>query len=78
MNTLTKKVPAQKPACPTLVVIGSKDADIRPSTSLALAEWASADVLLYAGMSHVGPLLSRRAPEVAAEATTAAPAVSTK
>jgi pimeloyl-ACP methyl ester carboxylesterase len=65
MNTMLKKVIAQKPTCPTLVVLGAKDTDIRTSTGLSLAEWAGADVHLYTGMSHVGPLLSRRAPEVA-------------
>ncbi|MDX1932156.1 MAG: alpha/beta hydrolase [Capsulimonadales bacterium] len=65
LNAITKKIPVRKPACPTLVVIGAEDTDIRPTTSVALADWAKADVLRYAGMSHVGPLLGRRAPEVA-------------
>jgi len=53
------------PTCPTLVVLGEKDSDIPYQTGLALANWAGADVHLYHGMSHVGPLLSRRAAEVA-------------
>lgn len=58
-------IPVQSPLCPTLVVLGKQDTDIPYQTGLALADWARADVLLYHGMSHVGPLLSRRAAEVA-------------
>jgi len=65
MNLLSQKVPVQKPTCPVLVVIGEKDTDIRPSTSLMLADWAGADVHRYVGMSHVGPLMSKRSGEVA-------------
>lgn len=56
---------AQPPTCPSLVVLSEQDTDIPYQTGLALAHWAQADVLLYRGMSHVGPLLSRRAEEVA-------------
>lgn len=58
-------IPVQAPTCPTLVVLSENDTDIPYQTGLALAQWARADVLLYRGMSHVGPLLSRRAAEVA-------------
>lgn len=57
--------PVQRPACPTLVVLSEQDHDIPYQSGLALAQWAGADLHLYAGMSHVGPLLSRRAVEVA-------------
>lgn len=53
------------PACPTLVVLSERDTDVPYQTGLALAQWAGADVLIYHGMSHVGPLLSTRAGEVA-------------
>jgi Lysophospholipase len=66
MDALREGVPAQKPKCPALVVLGEKDTDIPyATTGMALADWASADVLLYRGMSHVGPLMSTRAAEVA-------------
>lgn len=65
INTIRKGVPAQKPACPTLVILGEKDTDIPYTTGLELAKWAGADVQLYQGMSHVGPLMSTRAVEVA-------------
>lgn len=65
MNTLNDRVSVRKPAGPVLVVIGANDTDISPETSRNVAEWASADIHQYRNMSHVGPLLSRRAPEVA-------------
>jgi pimeloyl-ACP methyl ester carboxylesterase len=57
------KVPAFK--APVLVVIGQKDTDIPPEKSRRLAARYKADILEYHGMSHVGPLLSTRAEEVA-------------
>ena len=65
MNALTDRIPVRKPVCPTLVVIGERDTDVQPATGMAIAAWAGADIHRYQGMSHVGPLLSRRAPEVA-------------
>lgn len=65
MNTIGKRVVAQKPKCPVLSVLGTNDTDVKFKTGLALAEWASADVHIYAGMSHVGPLMSKRSGEVA-------------
>ncbi|MBB6048642.1 alpha/beta fold hydrolase [Armatimonas rosea] len=66
LNTLHAGVELPNPSCPTLVVIGERDTDIPPETSVALATRLHADLHRYAGMSHVGPLLSTRAPEVAA------------
>ena len=65
MNELGAGIAVQKPRYPALVVLGEKDLDVPYTTGLALADWAGADTLLYRGMSHVGPLLSRRAKEVA-------------
>jgi pimeloyl-ACP methyl ester carboxylesterase len=65
MNEIRKGIPAAKPKSPTLVVIGEKDTDIPPATSRALAKWAGADIHEYKNMSHVGPLMSTRAREVA-------------
>ena len=65
MNALANGVMAETPKCPVLVIIGSADDQIAPVTSLAVARWANADVHRYAGMSHVGPLMSKRAGEVA-------------
>ena len=65
LNEIAAGIAVQPPTCPTLVVLGEQDTDIPYQTGLTLATWAGADVLLYHGMSHVGPLLSRRAEEVA-------------
>jgi pimeloyl-ACP methyl ester carboxylesterase len=65
LNAMAAGISVQRPTCPTLVVLSEQDTDIPYQTGLALATWAGADVLLYHGMSHVGPLLSRRAEGVA-------------
>lgn len=65
MNALRVGVDVPPPKAPTLVVIGQKDTDIAPATSRAVAAHLNADIMEYAGMSHVGPLLGRRAGEVA-------------
>lgn len=65
MDALRRGVACRRPPCPSLVVIGEADGDVPPSNSRALASWAGAAVHSYRGMSHVGPLMSRRAGEVA-------------
>lgn len=65
VNEIRGGISAMKPKCPTLVVLGQRDTDIPYADGLRLAEWAGADAHLYAGMSHVGPLMSTRAAEVA-------------
>lgn len=51
---------------PTLVIIGGEDRDIPPTISTALAQRMGADIMSFAGVSHVGPLLGRRAAAIAA------------
>ncbi len=65
LQEIASGISVQPPSCPTLVLLGTGDTDIPYQSGLALAAWASADVHLYHGMSHVGPLLSRRAEGVA-------------
>ena len=65
VNAIRTGIDAKKPRCTTLVVIGEKDTDIPPEVSRRLAKWLGAEVKAYEGMSHVGPLLSTRAEEVA-------------
>lgn len=65
MTAITDGVKVRKPACPTLVILGEKDTDVPMANGLALARWSGADIHLYHATSHVGPLLGRRAPEIA-------------
>lgn len=65
MTALRQAVPVEPPKCPVLVIVGMKDTDIPPAVSLKVADAFAADVFRYAGMSHVGPLMSTRAREVA-------------
>ncbi|MBI1334498.1 MAG: alpha/beta fold hydrolase [Armatimonadetes bacterium] len=65
MNQIHAGIPARRPKCPVLVVLGANDTDVPHATGLALAKWSSADVKTYENMSHVGPLMSTRAEGVA-------------
>ena len=69
MDELSNGVPCFRPTCPTLSVLGEDDTDVGYAPGLALAAWAHADIRAYQGMSHVGPLMSRRAAEVASDVT---------
>lgn len=68
VRTLRSGIEVKKPTCPVLVIIGENDTDIPPAISRKVAEAYDADIHFYAGMSHVGPLLSTRANEVAVAA----------
>lgn len=65
LRALRAGQPVQKPSCPVLVIASDKDTDIPPEVSQRLAEFLSADFVLYREMSHVGPLLGTRANAVA-------------
>ncbi len=65
LNAIREGIEARPPKVPVLVVIGSDDTDITPEQSRALAKWAKADVLEFAGVSHIGPLMGRRRAEIA-------------
>lgn len=65
LNAVARGIHVPKPACPTLVVLGEEDTDVPVATGLAIARWIGADVHVYAATSHVGPLLGRRATEIA-------------
>ncbi len=65
MNQITEGVSAQSALCLVLTILGEADTDVPHSTGLALANWTGATVKSYPKMSHVGPLMSRRATEVA-------------
>lgn len=65
MNSIRSGINAHPPKCPTLCVLATADTDVPFARGVALADWAKADVFTYRGMSHVGPLMSTRATEVA-------------
>jgi len=65
LNAISGGIEAAKPCCPVLSIIPEKDESIAPAHQMLLAKWAHAKVLTYRGMSHVGPLMSRRAANVA-------------
>lgn len=65
MSTIVRGVSVQKPTCPVLVVWGENDTDIPLSTGQEIAKAFHADMQVYAGTSHVGPLMGRRAREIA-------------
>lgn len=54
----------ERPRCPLLFVISRKDFDIPPDLSEKWSKEWGADAMVYANMSHVGPLLGRRSSEV--------------
>jgi pimeloyl-ACP methyl ester carboxylesterase len=68
MTALRDGVDVQRPTCPLLVIVSQKDTDVSPDTSMRVARTYTGDVLWYEGMSHVGPLMSTRANEVATAA----------
>ncbi|MER3462517.1 MAG: hypothetical protein C4342_05910, partial [Armatimonadota bacterium] len=65
LRQLRSGLETKKPSCPVLVIASDKDNDIPPEVSQKLAKMLSADFVLYHQMSHVGPLLGRRARAVA-------------
>lgn len=67
LNELVAGVACLRPPGPTLVVLSEDDTDIPAATGQAIAAWAGADTFRYAGVSHVGPLLGRRANEIATQ-----------
>jgi pimeloyl-ACP methyl ester carboxylesterase len=58
---------AAVPACPMLFVLSSQDEDVPPPLSLTIASAWRAEVMETVATSHVGPLLGRMAPAIAAQ-----------
>lgn len=65
MNEIRRGIDVKKPKCPVLAIIGSKDTDVPPDGSVKFAKSLEADWFCFADMSHVGPLMGRRAGEAA-------------
>jgi pimeloyl-ACP methyl ester carboxylesterase len=56
-----------KPQCPLLCIVSTHDDDVPPELTRALAREWEAELLQAASPSHVGPLLGRGAPALAAQ-----------
>lgn len=56
-----------KPQCPVLCVVSTKDEDVPPTLTRALAREWDAELLQSASPSHAGPLLGRSAAALAAQ-----------
>jgi len=67
LNRLARGLRTPRPRCPILLVISGRDADVAPALSRATARRLRADVRTLPNASHVGPLLGRGAPKVAAD-----------
>lgn len=65
MRAVFHGVPATTPRLPTLIVSGGQDTTVKPAVSQSLGKRLHADVMTFAGVSHVGALLGRRAPFLA-------------
>jgi pimeloyl-ACP methyl ester carboxylesterase len=65
LNEISQGIEVKPPPCPTLIVVGDQDTDVPPSTGREIAKKFNAQLMEFKGMSHVGPLLGIRAPEVA-------------
>ncbi|WP_460714115.1 alpha/beta fold hydrolase [Lysobacter terrae] len=60
-------IDAITPTCPVLCIASSEDEDVPPALTLALAAAWSAELVRVDSPSHVGPLLGRGAPALAAQ-----------
>lgn len=67
LRALRTGLEVKTPTCPVLVIISAEDTDILPQTSQALAAKYKADIHTYSKTSHVGPLLGKRAKEIATQ-----------
>jgi len=65
LAAISKGVRVTRPTCPLLVILGDQDTDVPNSVGVEMAKRYLADLKVYKGMSHVGPLLGTRAAQVA-------------
>lgn len=70
MSSLMGGVDAPSPTCPTLLVWGADDTDVPLATGEKMARHFGADLQVYARTSHVGPLMGKRASEIAGNVLT--------
>lgn len=67
LNRLGQGLRPRRPRGRVLMIVSGKDTDIAPALSRATARRLRADVKSLPEASHVGPLLGRNAPSVAAD-----------
>lgn len=65
LNALNTGIVVLPPAIPILSIIGGGDDEVPETCSFAMARTLKADAYYFAGAGHVGPLLGRRAGEIA-------------
>jgi pimeloyl-ACP methyl ester carboxylesterase len=65
MHALYRGVAVEPPRVPTLVLVGGLDDEVPSGVGLALSRHLGADALRLSGVSHLGAVLGRRAPEAA-------------
>jgi pimeloyl-ACP methyl ester carboxylesterase len=61
-------VEVERPSCPALFVVSAQDDDVPTRISINIATQWQAQRLETLATSHVGPLLGRHAPQIAAQA----------
>ena len=65
LGQIAKGVAVARPRVPVMCVIPDADETVPAADQRKLAVWARADVRTWSGMSHIGPLFSRRKDAVA-------------
>lgn len=65
LNEIYSGINVELPKCPLLVIVGAEDTDVPPSVGQEIAAKYGGDLMVFAGMSHLGPLLGTKAADVA-------------
>jgi len=65
LREIAQGIEVTPPKCPLLVVLGDKDTDVPNQVGEQMALTYSGSTLTFKDMSHVGPLLGTKAPDVA-------------
>jgi pimeloyl-ACP methyl ester carboxylesterase len=68
LNDARDGIAIESPRCPVLLFASEADAEVPAAVTRALGVRFAADVRTLSGASHIGPLLGRKAADIAAEA----------
>ena len=66
LSEISSGIAVNAPQCPVLVALGEQDTDVPNLVGIEMARQYGANLHIFKGMSHVGPLLGTKAPKVAA------------